>query len=209
MLASVVLVVATPLGGYMQSSLKYLGDNLTTWGPWAPLVYMGLKVVGTGVGFPAAPLTILAGAVFGTAAATLWTTIGAGLGATVAFFISRFLLRGTVQKRLAAGGWLTQLDQGLANQGFWYVLSTRLTPFLPFNVLNYLYGLTSVAPKTYILATFIGIIPINACYAWFGETVGTIARRGEVLPSELVPAFLALTGLAVLAVLPAFLQRQK
>ncbi|WP_218081693.1 TVP38/TMEM64 family protein [Anthocerotibacter panamensis] len=208
MLVTVLAVVATPLQGPLKIALAYLAAALEQLGVWAPLLYVFLKALGTGLALPAAPLSMLAGAVFGTLPATLWTTLGAGLGAIVAFYLSRFVLRSYLERRFAAQlTWLRPMDEQLAAEGFWYVLSTRLTPFLPFNFLNYLYGLTKVKPKTYILATLLGIVPSNACYAWFGETVGRIALENTVAPAALVPAFIALTGLAGLALMPVLLQR--
>jgi uncharacterized membrane protein YdjX (TVP38/TMEM64 family) len=209
MLGTVLVFVVTPLGTYLQQALDYLKSGLESWGPWAPLGYILVKALGTGLGLPAAPLTMLAGALFGALGATLWTTIGAGIGATVAFTLARYLLRSWVEARFNLPGLVTRMNQGLAEKGFWYVLSSRLTPFLPFNILNYLFGLSSVAPKTYIVATFVGIIPLNACYSWFGESVGRIAQSKEVYPKELLPAFVALTGLALLTLIPTLLNRKK
>ncbi len=147
-----------------------LSAYLDTLGLWAPAAYFFLKTVFTAIGVPATILTVISGAVFGVAAGSIYSIVGATIGSVGAFWISRYLARDWAQSKFAEGGKLAQLDTGLKENAFYFVLSTRLTPLFPFNVINTLFGLTSVSLKDYTLGTFLGIIPGTIAYVWLGAS---------------------------------------
>lgn len=104
------------------------------------LVYAGLEIIAV----PAIPLTMTAGALFGLAPGTVTVSIAATLGATVAFLISRFLLRERVMALAKDNKQFRAMDRAIQKDGFKVVTLLRLSPLLPFALSNYLYGLTSV-----------------------------------------------------------------
>jgi len=207
---ALVLFFGLALGLYQWASANFdlsqtgLTAVLTGLGGWAPWVYVGFRVLTTAVGVPAFILTIISGAVFGVFWGTVYSVLAAVLGSVGAFWIARYLARDWAQAKLAGNSRLNQLDQGLQANAFWYVLSSRLSPLLPFNVLNSLFGLTRVSVRDFALGTLLGIIPNTVAYAWLGQG-GQQSLSGS-LSWELAGA---LTALGLLSLLPILLLRRK
>jgi uncharacterized membrane protein YdjX (TVP38/TMEM64 family) len=164
------LLLFTPLRSWIGelpiAKLRMLKEDL---GLFFPLIYVFAYAIATVVGIPATFFTLGAGAIFGLWQGVTWTLIGASIGAIAAFLIAKFLAREWVEKHFVEGDRLQKLDRGIAEKGFWFVLSIRLAPLFPFNLVNYLLGLTSLSVRDYSLATVIGIIPGTFAYTWLGQ----------------------------------------
>jgi uncharacterized membrane protein YdjX (TVP38/TMEM64 family) len=171
--AAALAVVARALdaGLLLQSALAWI----TGLGTWGPAIFVLLYVVATVLLLPAVVLTLGAGAVFGVARAFLAVSVGATLGATAAFLIGRYLARGWVAARVAGSPRLGAIDEAVAREGWRIVLLTRLSPAFPFVLLNYAFGLTRVPLRQYVLASWIGMMPGIALYAYIGSVVGDVA----------------------------------
>lgn len=192
----------TPVTSWlMPENLQALKEQA---GVLAPLVFIALYWVGTILCVPGVILTLSAGALFGPFLGTVWTVIGATLGATSAFVIARFIAGDWARAQFEKGDSLGQLMQGIEQDSFWFALSIRLAPIFPFVAVNYLLGLTPIGLPSYILATAVGIIPGTFAYTWLGRS-GLEAARGSP-PWQLVGA---LTVLALVSALPILLKRLK
>ena len=147
--------------------------NLGFWG----LVLLALAYLGAAlVSFPpAALLTIAAGAFYEVLPATIAISLGSTFAATVAFLLGRTLARGWVEARVEKQPLFKALDAAVAEGGFKIVLLTRLSPLLPFVVLNYAYGLTKVKLRDFVLASWIGMLPGTLLYIYIGSTVRSAA----------------------------------
>lgn len=172
-------------------------------GVFAPLGFIILYWVGTILCVPGVILTLAAGALFGPFLGTVWTVIGATLGATSAFLIARFIAGDWARAQFQKGDRLGQLIQGIEQDGFWFALSIRLAPIFPFVAANYLLGLTPIRLPSYVLATTVGIIPGTFAYTWLGQS-GLEAARGGT-PWQLVGA---LAVLALASTLTIILKRK-
>lgn len=150
--------------------MEGLQEFLAAAGWAAPVLFVLFYVMGTVALVPGAPMTALAGALFGPLAGTALVVVGATAGATAAFALSRRLGRARVQRILGAR--LTKADGWLAQRGFATMLGLRLTPLVPFSVLNYAAGLSRVPAKPYVWATALGIVPGAFAYASLGGTLG-------------------------------------
>ncbi len=173
-------------------------------GIFAPLGFIVIYAIATIFAVPGTILTLSSGALFGIVFGTLWTIIGATLGATGAFLIARFVAGEEARSQSDKSDWLRQLRQGIEQDGFWFVLSIRLSPVFPFIAVNYLLGLTPISLTAYVLATLIGIIPGTFAYTWLGYG-GLEAATGGA-PWQLVSA---LGVLAVISLSPIVLKRFK
>jgi uncharacterized membrane protein YdjX (TVP38/TMEM64 family) len=153
-------------------------DRLRDLGPWGPALFVALYVAATVLLVPASILTLGAGAVFGVVqgVATVW--IGAMLGATAAFLIGRYLARDAVARRLGAHPAFAAIDAAVAREGWKIVALTRLSPALPFILLNYAFGLTRVSLRDYVLASAVGMLPGTALYVYLGSVAGDLATLG-------------------------------
>jgi uncharacterized membrane protein YdjX (TVP38/TMEM64 family) len=159
------------------------------------IVYALLTVIG----IPGTILTVAAGVVFGLWYGTLWTVIGATLGALGAFWTARYLLRNYIQRKFANNQMLTRFQAAVAQKPVSFVLAVRFAPISPFNVVNFLFGLTQIHWFPYTYATFIGIIPGTLVYTWLG-TSGIQAVEGGS-PTPLILALISLTLLSVIPLL--------
>lgn len=112
-------------------------------GIWAPIGFAVIYATGTILFFPGALLGLAGGALFGPVWGTLWNLLGATLGATIAFLLARGIAGEWVAQRL--GGRLRRLVDGVSAEGWQFVALMRLMPFVPFNLLNYAFGLTRIS----------------------------------------------------------------
>jgi uncharacterized membrane protein YdjX (TVP38/TMEM64 family) len=197
---AVVVVVGRALdtGAALQGVLAWI----TGLGPWGPAIFVLLYVAATVLLLPAVVLTLGAGAVFGVARAFVAVSVGATLGATAAFLVGRYLARGWVARRVGASATLGAIDEAVAREGWKIVALTRLSPAFPFVLLNYAFGLTRVSLRHYVLASWLGMMPGIALYAYLGSLAGDVAAAaaGGRARTRWEWALYALGFLATLAV---------
>jgi len=184
-------------------SLQALKDNrdylllfTETHSAVAAALFVLAYVAVTGLSLPGAVvLTLAGGFLFGAVLGTLFVNLGATTGATIAFLVSRYLLRDWVEQRF--GKWLGPLQQGFAQNAFSYLMTLRLIPLFPFFVVNLVSGLTRMNIGTYVAATALGIIPGSFVYAYAGRQLGTINSLKDIASPGVVGA-LVLLGLLAL-----------
>ncbi|MEP0888592.1 MULTISPECIES: TVP38/TMEM64 family protein [unclassified Leptolyngbya] len=133
------------------------------------------------IGFPTVIFTIAGGVVFGLLWGTVYSIAGATLGAMGALWLTRYLFRDWVEHRFGHNPTLQKFQRGIAEQSLLFVLSMRLIPVTPFNVENYLFGLTLVDWRSYLLGTIVGIIPGTIAYTWVGVTGAQALEGGSAL----------------------------
>jgi uncharacterized membrane protein YdjX (TVP38/TMEM64 family) len=172
---AVAVVVAVSRVFDMPSLLQAALAWIRGLGPWGPAIFVLLYVAATVLLLPAVVLTLGAGAVFGVAQGFLMVSVGATLGATAAALIGRYLARDWVARRLANSPKLSAIDEAVAREGWKIVFMTRLSPAFPFVGLNYAFGLTRVSLPQYVLASWIGMMPGIALYAYIGSLAGDVA----------------------------------
>jgi uncharacterized membrane protein YdjX (TVP38/TMEM64 family) len=154
------------------------------------LIYVGVTAFSLPV---ATALTVMAGVLFGRWLGTLWVNLAATTGATLACLAARYLLRDWVQERLK-GGRLDALNQGIARDGFNYLLFLRLLPVFPFFLVNLGAGLTLLPLRHFIIGTMVGTLPGTFLYVNAGHALGAISRPADLFSPALL-ASLALLGL--------------
>ncbi len=169
--AAVLLVVAARrFGGRVDEFLQVI-DGL---GFWAPLVFVLGYAAATVAFVPGSLLTLAGGALFGLAAGTLWVFLGATLGATAAFLVSRYLARAAIERKVKGYPRFAAIDRAVMGHGFKIVLLLRLSPVFPFVLLNYALGLTRVRLRDFVLAS-IGMLPATVLFVYFGKLAGDLA----------------------------------
>jgi uncharacterized membrane protein YdjX (TVP38/TMEM64 family) len=136
----------------------------------ARLVYVAVYIVGTVLLVPGTALSFAGAVLFGPYEGTLYTWIGATVGATLACLVARLLGRDFVDQLLT--GRLQALDDRLRRGGFTGLLLLRLVPLFPFTGINYGCGLTAIRPRDYVLATALGILPGTFVYQYLFATLG-------------------------------------
>lgn len=166
-----------------------------------PLAAAGLfflaYVAATSLSLPIATgLSLVAGALFGRWLGTGLVLVAATLGATLAFLSSRYVLRDVVQRRFA--GRLRPLDEGIARDGAFYLLTLRLVPVFPFFLVNLGMGLTPLRVRTFVWVSLLGMLPGTFVYVNAGAELGSLATPADVFSPGLLLA-LALLGVVPLA----------
>lgn len=182
LLIAIGCIAATALATYGLGGLDpaQLQRWLRSTGMWAPLFYILLYTIATVLVMPSTPLNLLGGALFGPWLGTLWTSAGAMLAAIVTFAFTRTLGRKAIARRLS-GRWQT-LDAEVRRGGLLYMIAIRLVPFMPYGLLNFAAGLTSVSYRDYLLGTLLGTTPGLLPYVLLGSSGLRAIRTGDVLP---------------------------
>ena len=194
--------VAWASGHRDEINLATLDGWLGSLGLWAPVAYMMLYAVSTVAFVPGAIFALAGGALFGPLWGSLWNLLGATLGATLAFLVARYLAGGLVARK--AGGLLKRLIDGVDAEGWRFVAFVRLVPLFPFNLSNYVLGLTRIPLLHYAVATLVCMAPGAVAYTWLGHA-GREALSGET--DAVRYGLLALGLLAAIALLPRLIGR--
>ena len=124
---------------------------------------------------PASVLTLGAGFVFGVARGTVIVSLGSTAGAAAAFLVARTAGHDWVTGRMARHPAVDAIGRAVESEAFKVVFLTRLSPLFPFNLLNYAFGLSSVPLKTYLLASWIGMLPGTLMYIYLGSAAQSVA----------------------------------
>jgi uncharacterized membrane protein YdjX (TVP38/TMEM64 family) len=203
LLGSVLLVLiglALAFRGHLQ--VESLLEQIRALGPWGPLAFVLLYCIAPALFAPGLPLTLVGGALFGPVWGTVYSLVGATGGATLAFFIARYLASDWVEQRTK--GIVKRLKEGVEQEGWRFVAFTRLVPLFPFNLLNYAFGLTKIQPSHYVVTSFGAMLPGAAAYSF----IGYAGRESAVGGERLVLKICAALGLLVfVAMLPRFVKR--
>ena len=173
------------------------------------LTFFGVYVLAAALSFPGASiLTLAAGAMFGWAMGLLLVSFASSLGALLAFWVSRYLLRDLIEKRF--GKLLQPINEGLAKDGTFYLLTLRLVPLFPFWLINLLMGLTTLGARRFYIVSQIGMLVGTAVYVNAGTQLAAIDTAADVLSPGLIASLVLLGVFPLMAkVMVDALQRRK
>jgi uncharacterized membrane protein YdjX (TVP38/TMEM64 family) len=150
-----------------------------------PVAYIAAVTVATVALFPGWISMMLGGLLFGLLPGMPYALLGITAGAFGAFLAGRVLGRSWVEKRMGDSLKLQALDEAVDAQSFYIVFLTRFAIVLPFNVLNYAFGLTRVTAATYVAATALGMLPAVLLYVYLGTLADDF---GAILAGDVRPA---------------------
>lgn len=186
----------------------YVADNPVL----APVAFFVAYALAVAFSFPAASvLTIFAGFLFGWLYGGLLVAFAATLGATVLFLAARSAFGNVLRKKVGVRA--ARLADGFEDNAFGYLLALRLAPVFPFFVINIAPALFNVSLRTFVAATFLGILPGTFAYAWLGQGVESVLQAAreageepsvaDLVTTEITLAFLFL---ALVAVIPTIVR---
>ncbi|KAK8928219.1 hypothetical protein KSP39_PZI017311 [Platanthera zijinensis] len=197
--AFVTAFVTLPVEKVLKDFLVWIQDNL---GPWGPVVLAISYIPLTVLAVPASILTLGGGYLYGLPLGFVADSLGATFGATAAFFLGRTIGRPYVISKLKDYPKFQAVAIAIQRSGFKIVFLLRLVPLLPFNMLNYLLSVTPVGIWEYIMASWLGMMPITLAFVYVGTTLKdlTDVTHGwsEISPSKWV---LIISGFVVSGVL--------
>lgn len=174
----------------LQAALQGLGS-------WAAIGYIGLFTLLPAFFFPVAVLALAGGLLFGLWWGSLYTFLGAILNCTLMFFLARFSGRkqveALIEKKLSPV-WQQRLANLNSNCGFALLIILRLIPAVPYNLINYAFGLSAMKYSTYILASSIGIIPGTFAFINIGDKALDVTSPDFWIAIGLLLLLLAVTA---------------
>lgn len=187
-------VVAVLRRGELMSRLnpEHLRRTIGQMGAGGPILYIFIYAIAPALLLPGFPLTLAAGLAFGPVWGTVYASIGSTLGASVAFLTARYLARDIIYELL--GDRWKRLARGVAEKGWIYVALTRLIPVIPFNLLNYAFGLTGIRFLTYLWSSWLFMLPETAAFVLFGDALSDLVK-GRIPPSLLIGLLLLMVVL--------------
>lgn len=189
-LATLVLVLLCWYLGTLVTP-QQLHTMLQGLGIWAPAAYIGMFTLLPAFFFPVAVLALAGGLLFGLWQGSLYTFLGAIANCSLMFFLARYVGRDkaeTLIREKMSPVWQQRLQDLNSGGGFLLLIILRLIPAVPYNLINYAFGLSAMTYPTYILASAIGIIPGTLAFINIGDKALDVTS----------PGFLTAIGLLVL-----------
>ncbi len=162
------------------------------------LAFFGVYVLAAALSIPGAViLTLAAGALFGWGLGLVLVSFASSVGALLAFWVSRYLLRGWVAQRF--GKLLEPINAGLAQDGTLYLLTLRLVPVFPFWLINLLMGLTTLGALKFYAVSQVGMLVGTAVYVNAGTQLAAIESASDVMSPGLLGSLVLLGVFPLLA----------
>lgn len=168
--------------------------NIERFGVWAPLVFVLVYIVLIVSLIPSAPLNILAGAVFGPILGTLYSWVAVVLGGAISFILARVLGEGFVAKFVEnESETLHKFNKKMGEDSLGVALLFRIIPFFPISGFNYVFGLSKMKLKNYLVGSILGTIPGVFILAYFGDSLSSLNVKKIII---LVVMLLILGGVS-------------
>ena len=200
----IILVIAGVLGVFFYLdfgqylSLEYIKEQQTNFLEFykentllAMGAFTGVYIVSTALSLPGAVLlTLLGGALFGLLVGTILVSFASSIGATLAFLVSRLLLRDWVQNKF--GSYLKSFNDGVQKDGGFYLFTLRLIPAVPFFVINLVMGLTPMKAITFYGVSQLGMLAGTIVFVNAGTQLAQLDSLSGILSPEIIFSFVLL-----------------
>jgi len=170
----------------------------------ALLIYMTSYIIAVAISLPGATfLTLVAGFLFGIWLGTIVVVVSATLGSLAIFLAVRFAFEPWFAKK--TNRWIAKMRNGFKRNAFQYLLFLRFIPLFPFWVVNIVPAILDVSITTYVITTFIGIIPGSLIYVFLGSGLGDVFDQNQAPHLDIIftpSIFIPLLFLAILSLSP-------
>jgi uncharacterized membrane protein YdjX (TVP38/TMEM64 family) len=194
--AAIVIFNIFDLGEYF--SLSYIKQSQATFerlyaeqNVLVIATYMIIYIFVTSLSLPgAAVMTLAGGALFGLITGTIVVSFASTIGASIACFVSRFILRDWMQGKF--GDRLKSVNKGIENEGAFYLFTMRLIPVIPFWLINLLMGLTKMPIRRFYWVSQIGMLAGTIVYVNAGKELAKIESLSGILSPSLIFSFILL-----------------
>jgi uncharacterized membrane protein YdjX (TVP38/TMEM64 family) len=181
-----------------------LADRLRGAGPKGVLLFVAVYIAAEVALVPGSLLRMAAGFAYGPIRGLLVASPASVLAATTAFLLGRTVLRDWIQRKIASSPKARAIDAAVERNSFKLILLLRLSPVIPFNMLNYALGLSNASLGRYVIASFVGMLPGTWLYVYLGSLATTAAGLGEASRAG-GRERLVLTGIALAATVAAII----
>lgn len=199
-----LLIIIIAIAFYTVEQFDILGEeNIALWqefiaslGLLGPISFILLYTVGAMLFLPGAAFTILGGAAFGALWGSILGVIGATTGAVASRWAAKHLGRDFVRRMLDSRfDKVEKYNQKIKQNGFLTVMILRITPFIPYNGLNFALAYTDVRLRDYTYATAVGIIPSIVVYVLLGGAIASLSTSNIIYAAIAIIAYGAITSL--------------
>jgi uncharacterized membrane protein YdjX (TVP38/TMEM64 family) len=175
----VVIVAMAATGAYFLPIAQWttvLADRARSTGSIGVVIFVAAYITATVALLPGSLLTLAAGFAYGPVWGLVVVSPASVAGATAAFLLGRTFLRDWAARKTSDSARVRAITRAVQHEGFKIVLLLRLSPLVPFNVLNYALSLSNVRLGTYVTASAIGMLPGTALYVYLGSLAPTAAQ---------------------------------
>jgi uncharacterized membrane protein YdjX (TVP38/TMEM64 family) len=175
----VVIVAMAATGAYFLPIAQWttvLADRARSTGSIGVVIFVAAYITATVALLPGSLLTLAAGFAYGPVWGLVVVSPASVAGATAAFLLGRTFLRDWAARKTRDSARVRAITRAVQHEGFKIVLLLRLSPLVPFNVLNYALSLSNVRLGTYVTASAIGMLPGTAMYVYLGSLAPTAAQ---------------------------------
>ncbi len=176
----VMLISILNLQSQIQNLLLWINEK----GFWAPAVFILIDIIVVVFLLPGVFVTMGAGFLFGVIKGSIYVVIATTTGAVISFIVARYLFKNKTADYFLSHPKLLFINQLLDADGWKIILMTRLIPFFPFKLSNYLFGLTKFRLHSFFIGTFLGIWPITIFNVYVGSLAMNLSRLGEIPESR-------------------------
>ena len=191
--ALVILIALMRVSGLTDyitmENISRLNEWIRGFGIFGPVIYILLYIASSILFLPGVPITLVGAFAFGSVFGTIYVSIGSTLGASAAFLIGRYAARSMVEGWMTKNKRLQKIDEGVKTHGWRMLMITRLVPIFPFNVQNFVYGLTKIRFLTYVLVSWICMLPATVAYVFAGGAI--VSGKGDLKKTII---YLAIAG---------------
>ena len=176
--------------------------QLSDFGRWAPVLFIAAYVLASLVLAPAFLLTVAAGAVFGLWRGTMFVYIGAVLGSSAVYAVAAPLARSRVLRWIDRDPRVAAARRAVVGRSAWIMFLLRLSPLVPYNLLNYALALSGVRYRDFLLAS-VGMLPAIVMYVYYGKVVGDVALLAAGVAPPRGPEYYVLLVVGLVATIAA------
>jgi uncharacterized membrane protein YdjX (TVP38/TMEM64 family) len=203
--AVVALAAGWPLGSWIAGAADWSQRHREA----AAALFVAVYVLAAVLVVPGSILTLASGYLFGLPLGVALTSVGSLLGAAAAFAVGRWVARDWVEQRIATRPHFRALDAAMHHDGFLIMLLARLSPLIPYNLLNYGLSITAARFRDYVLASWIGMLPAITLYVYTGSLAKSLTTltSADGAPTWAVDSLLAI-GFAATAALTTLIARR-
>lgn len=173
-------------------------------GFWAPVVFVLLDFAGMLLMVPGILFTLGAGFIFGPVEGFLYVWFARASGGLAAFLIGRYAMTERVSQFFLNNKKISRLNEGVVNEGWKFVLLTRIVPFFPFKLSNYVFGMMGFRLRDFLIGNTIGIIPYSVTNTYLGFLAEDLSTLGEDTDT---PTWVYIVGLIALVGMVTYMTR--
>ncbi len=171
-------------------------------GPWGPVLFALLYILFAVTMAPAFLLTVAAGALFGVWRGSVLVFVSATLGAVAAYVVAHRLAGTRLVDRVIRDRRVAAVRLAVAGEGAWVQFLLRLSPIVPYVLVNYAFGLSRVRFRDFLIAC-VGMIPAIVMYTYYGKVVGDVAKIAAGVAPPRGPEYYILLGVGLAATVAA------